>query len=238
MIGLLPIGWGETFVNLGSPQANIFWAIECERFGTRAIAASTADFLIVALDRFGQICVGDPADVGFVDAHAEGDGRNNDECIFCVEAVLDAAAFVRVHCAMVVAGIVTLVAQSSSQRFCFGTCGAIDNPTLATPRACIAQYLLARLVFGREGEADVWSVKPVQEPPRFCACEQAGNDFVLGFVVCCGGESGKGNTEIALKLADPQIIGAEVMAPLTDAMRFVNRDARNTCVAQDIARHG
>ena len=39
----------------------------------QAVAAGAAGFLIVALDVFRQVVVDDPADVGLVDAHAEGD---------------------------------------------------------------------------------------------------------------------------------------------------------------------
>ena len=48
--------------------------------------------------------MGDPADIGFVDAHAEGDGGDHDQTIFSLETGFDVAAFVRVHAAVVVTG--------------------------------------------------------------------------------------------------------------------------------------
>ena len=43
----------------------------------RAVAAGAADFLVVALDVFGQVVVNHPAHVALVDAHAEGDGGHD-----------------------------------------------------------------------------------------------------------------------------------------------------------------
>ena len=44
----------------------------------RAVAAGAADLLAVALEALGQVVVVDVADVGLVDAHAEGDGGDDD----------------------------------------------------------------------------------------------------------------------------------------------------------------
>ena len=48
-------------------------SIERDAFGRFAIAAGTADFLPIRLDRAGRICVNDKADIRFIDTHAEGD---------------------------------------------------------------------------------------------------------------------------------------------------------------------
>ena len=52
--------------------------VEKEGVGALSVASRAADFLIVLLEAFRQIVVDDEADVGFVDAHAEGDGRDHD----------------------------------------------------------------------------------------------------------------------------------------------------------------
>ena len=51
---------------------------EQQAIAREAVATGAAGFLIVAFDVFGQVVVDDPADVGLVDAHAEGDGRADD----------------------------------------------------------------------------------------------------------------------------------------------------------------
>ena len=46
--------------------------------GGLAVAAGAADFLGVVLEGLGEVVVVDVADVFFVDAHAEGDGGDDD----------------------------------------------------------------------------------------------------------------------------------------------------------------
>ena len=65
-----------------------------EQDGARglAVAAGAADLLVVALDGAGQRGVDDGADVGLVDAHAEGDGGDDDFELAGEEVALDALA--------------------------------------------------------------------------------------------------------------------------------------------------
>ena len=49
-------------------------AEEQQALGREAVPSGAPGFLVIALDVFGQIVMDDEADVGLVDAHAEGDG--------------------------------------------------------------------------------------------------------------------------------------------------------------------
>ena len=53
-------------------------AVEQDGAGGQAIASGAADLLVVGFEGGGQGDVDDGADVGLVDAHAEGDGRDDD----------------------------------------------------------------------------------------------------------------------------------------------------------------
>jgi hypothetical protein len=53
---------------------------------------------------FGQVVVDDPADVGLVDAHAEGDGRADDAHVVAQEEFLVAGAFLGLEAGVVRAG--------------------------------------------------------------------------------------------------------------------------------------
>ena len=53
-------------------------AEEQQAFARQAVAARAAGFLVITFDVFRQVVVDDEADVRFVDAHAEGDGRADD----------------------------------------------------------------------------------------------------------------------------------------------------------------
>ncbi len=67
-------------------------AVEQDGAGGVAVAAGAADLLVVGLDRGGQGVVDDGADVGLVDAHAEGDGGDDDLELAGEELGLDALA--------------------------------------------------------------------------------------------------------------------------------------------------
>ena len=57
-----------------------------------AVAAGAADLLVVGFDGAGEGDVDDGADVGLVDAHAEGDGGDDDFELAGEEGALDAVA--------------------------------------------------------------------------------------------------------------------------------------------------
>ena len=110
MIGGAAFGGGQTFVDLLAAIADVVGAKKREGFGGGTVAPSAADFLVVAFDGFRQVGVGDPADIGLVDAHAERDGGTNDQPVFLLKAAFDIAAIIGVHAAMVVAGGMSSVA--------------------------------------------------------------------------------------------------------------------------------
>jgi hypothetical protein len=56
------------------------------------------------------------------------------------------------------------------------------------------------------------------------AIEQARDDFAAGFLVRGGGKGGQRHVQRAAQLTDAQVVGAEVVAPLADAMRLVHRN--------------
>jgi len=94
----------KPFVDLLAAKADVVGAVKRQRVGRRAIAARAADFLVIAFDGFGQVGMGDPAHVGFVDAHAEGDCGHDNQAVFARETRLYLAAQIGVHAAVVVAG--------------------------------------------------------------------------------------------------------------------------------------
>ncbi len=57
-------------------------------FGGFAVAAGAADLLVIGFEAGRQIGVEDEAHIGFVDAHAEGDGRDHDHIGLGHEGVL------------------------------------------------------------------------------------------------------------------------------------------------------
>ena len=96
-----PLGRGEPLVDLRAAQADVVRAKQGQRFGGRPVAPRAADLLVIRLDRFRQVGMGDPADVGLVDPHAEGDRGHDDQAVLALEALLDRAAGLRLHPAVV-----------------------------------------------------------------------------------------------------------------------------------------
>ena len=56
--------------------------------GGQTVTPGPADFLIVVVDAFGKIVMNNETDIGFVDAHAEGDRRYDNLDIIAAEQVL------------------------------------------------------------------------------------------------------------------------------------------------------
>ena len=64
---------------------HVLQSVNHPRFGGLTVAARTARFLVVGLHALGQVHMGHEADIGFVDAHAEGDGRHDDHAVLILE---------------------------------------------------------------------------------------------------------------------------------------------------------
>ena len=60
--------------------------------GRLAVASGASGFLIIGLDAFRQIEMGDETHIGLVDAHAERDGGNDHHTVLVDEAILIAGA--------------------------------------------------------------------------------------------------------------------------------------------------
>jgi hypothetical protein len=104
-------GRGEALVDLRAAKADVVGAVERQRIGGRTIPARAADLLVIGLDRFWQVGLRDPADVGLVHAHAEGDRGHDDQPVLGGEAVLDLAAVVGLHPAVIGAGGMPVIGQ-------------------------------------------------------------------------------------------------------------------------------
>ena len=72
-------------------------AVEQDTFAGEAVASGAATLLVVPFEALGEVVVDDQADVGFVDAHAEGDGCHDDVNVVADEPVLNGAAEVGVQ---------------------------------------------------------------------------------------------------------------------------------------------
>ena len=224
MISGAAFGWGDTFVNLGATKPNIFGAKQCQCFGGRTITPSTANFLIVGLDRFGQIGVGNPSNIRLIDPHTKGHRRHNDQPVLLLKATFPNAAIFGVHATMIMQRQMPRIAQGTGDPFGLGTRAAIYNPRLPFARTGKVEDLTARAVFGGKGKVDVRPIKPMQKFARGCAIKQLLNDLDLGFSIRSRGERRQRYVQCATQFPNPQIVRPEIVTPLADAMCFVHSD--------------
>ena len=236
MIRLAAVGGGRAFIDLAAPQADVIGAVQGQRIGGRAIAPGAADFLIIAFDGFGQVGMGDPADVRLVDAHSKGNRCHHDQAVFLLKAHFHPPAVLSLHPAVIETGRMTRLAQRLGQGFGLGAGGRIDDARLPFAGSGKGQDLLAGRLFDLKGQAQVGPVEPAQKGGGGDAIEQARHDFGPGFLVRRGGKGGKRHVQRAAQRADPQIVGAKVVAPLADAMRLVHGNQTGANATQHL--HG
>ena len=127
--------------------------------GGQAVAPGAAGFLVVALDVLRQVGVDDVADVGFVDAHAEGDGGADDLGLVAEEGVLVFRAFHLVEPGVIGDGGKSLRAQRGGERLGAFARLAIDDAGVVGPGAGEVAHLR-----GGSGFRDdlVFQIRPVE----------------------------------------------------------------------------
>lgn len=79
--------------------------------GRLAVTPCATGLLVVALDALGEVDMGDEPDVGLVDPHAEGDGRDDHDAVLAEEARLRRGAHGGVEPGVVRHGVHPVVAQ-------------------------------------------------------------------------------------------------------------------------------
>jgi hypothetical protein len=239
VLGLLALDRRGALVDLGAAQADVVGAVEGERVGGGAVAPGPADLLVIGLDGLRQVGMGDEADVGLVDAHAEGDRGADHQPVLALEAFLGPAALVGLEAGVVGHRGVAGLGQRLGQRLGPGAGGAVDDAGAAAAAVDEIHQLLARAVLGLEGEAQVRAVEAAQEGARLGAAEEPCGDLGAGLGIGGRGErDGLDAVEEAPQLADAQVVGAEVVAPLADAMRLVDGEQADADPAQQAAGAG
>src|SRR5262249_53738188 len=117
--------------------------IEEHAVTVHAVASGAPDLLVVALDRARHVAVDDVADVGLVDAHAEGHGGHDDVAVVAAEGILGAGARPGLHAGVIGQRPHAVVAQELGHRLHRLARQAIDDAALPAPRLHEAQDRVA-----------------------------------------------------------------------------------------------
>ena len=161
---------------------------------------------------------------GLVDAHAEGDGGDHDDAVFAQKAVLVRLAQARFQPGVVGQGVDAVLAQRLGDVFHLFARLAVDDARLARVFALDkAQQLLGRILLFDDLVADVGPVKAADK--LACVFQlQALDDVGAGQRVRRGGQGQARHAGVTLvQHGELAVFGPEVVAPLADAVRLVNR---------------
>ena len=168
--------------------------------------------------------MGDEAHVGLIDAHAEGDGRHHYDAVFAQKALLILLAHACVQACMVGQRGQAAACKPFGGFVDFLARQAIDDAGGAVMRAEKFQQLLARIVAFDHGIANIRAVEAGNEDLRRFEPEPLGDLFAC-HRVGGGGERDARHLRIAfVQLRELDVFGTEIVSPLRNAMRFVDRE--------------
>ncbi len=189
------------------------------------VAACAAGLLIVGFQAAGNVIVDHRADVGLIDAHAEGVRGNDDFAAAVHEGVLSGAALVGQHAGMVHGNAALGLGREQLGDFF----GAFSSRCVDDARAGRFAEKLQKhfgfLAFALRGKDLVKKVGPFEtgdEGSRLVEIELFDN--VAADVVGGGGgqSNGGGIVENPPEITQPGVIGTKIVPPLTDAVRLVD----------------
>lgn len=165
----------------------------------------------------------DKAYVGFVDAHAEGDGGDDDVDFFFEEGVLVVAAGLGVHAGVVGAGFDVVGFEDGGELFYFFAGQAVDYAALAGVVFDEFYDVLVDVVC--LGPYFVVEVGAIERGGEFGGVCHAEVFLYVGFYLG-GGGGGEGDDGRAAYLVnrgtDVAVFGTEVVAPFRYAVGFVD----------------
>ena len=127
---LLLVGGTGVLLHLAQGD-HVLQAIGHPGIGGQPIASGAAGFLVVGFDAFGQVEVCHKAHVGFVDAHAEGNGGDDHHAVFAQKAGLMLLALLGGQPGMVGQRGESLAGQPSGGFFHLAPRETVDDARLA-----------------------------------------------------------------------------------------------------------
>ena len=222
--------------DLSLPTSSRPWSIQA--CAGSPVAPGAAGLLVVGLERARRVEVGDEAHVRLVDAHAEGDGRHHDHAFLLEEVLLVRRAERGVQAGVVGQGAHALGVQRARHRVDLAARGAVDDAALAGLGAQEARQLGLGLELRQDAVEDVRPVEAGDEDPA-AAEVQTLDDLAAGRRVGGGGErQARDLGEALVKDLQLEIVGPEVVPPLRDAVRLVDREEGDPALGQQVEEAG
>ena len=188
------------------------------------VASRASRFLVIALDRLGQRVVDHQPDVRLVDAHAEGDGRRHDRHVAVDESLLRAAAGLRVEAGVVGQRGVAAGGQSFGEAFGLAPREAVDDGRLPSPLVEQIHQLPEGPLLRLHRIRQVGAVEAGDEAGAIAETQLGCDVFPYPLGRRRGQRHHRRIGEARPQLGQVAVVGAEVVAPLADAVRLVDGD--------------
>ena len=176
-------------VDEDAAHADVAEAEQHVGFGLGAVASGAADLLVIGFQAARQVGMKHETDIGFVDAHAEGDGRDHDDGRLGHEAALVEIAQLLVQPGVIGQRRDAILAKERRGLLGLLAREAIDDAALAAVLRDEGEQLFLAVALGLDGEADVGTVEAEHNLVGL-AVEQFGDDVGARDLVCRGGQGG------------------------------------------------
>lgn len=224
-LGHIDVGLGGGAIDELKPLGRVGGGVEQDTLGGEAIAASAAGFLLIGLDAFGHGGVYYAAHVGAIDTHAEGDGSDDDVQAFGGEVVLDFEARFGVESGVVCSGIQAAGSHGVGEAFGLVAGDAVDDCGLIiVPSEGLLDLVFAFADSREDSVGEVWSIEDANVDAWVSHLELIAD---VGADAGCGGggvRMQRNAGEDLVELGDSAVFRSEVVAPLADAVGFVDGD--------------
>ena len=201
---------------------NVLVAVEGDAPPFATVAASTPRLLVVALQRLGHVVVDDKANVRLVDAHAKGNGRDNDIHILHQELVLDFASLSAVHAGVVGQRLHAIDTEGLGNLLHLFPAEAVNDAALADVLKTMPHDLLQRILLGPNL---IKEVVPVEGRLQHNRVDHA--QVFLNVLLNLGGGGGRQchDWHIGNPLdngLDAAVLRPEIVTPFRNAVGFIH----------------
>ena len=190
----------------------------------QAVTAGPARFLVVGLQALGQIHMRHEAHIRLVDAHAEGDRGHHHHGAAKPEPLQRCSPLLRFQSGVICDRIKTRRLQLGAEPIHPRPGAGVDDARRTAMLLEKWQQLTAQVVERLHAVADVGPIEAGQEHLALLQAQSLA-DVLAGAGIGRGGEGEPRHLwEACRQLIELAVFGAEIVAPLRDAMGFVDRE--------------
>ena len=213
----------RTVLDEGPGGDDVRGGVEQDAVRRFPVAPGAAGLLVVGFQAFWHIVVDHEGDVGFVDAHAEGVGGHHDGAAVILEILLILPTLAVLQPGVIADGFDAVGVQIGADALHRRAGGAVYDA--AFPAPLLQQAPQRRGAVGGLQHVEI-EVRPVEAGDDAEGIAQRKGAQNVGAHRLCGGggESGQDRPlgQPDEEIMDFQIAGAEILAPLGDAVGFVH----------------